>query len=197
MLAKSARRCRADCSPGRQAFQAQIVPCHAIDGARSHGHYFTRDAAALHLRARRVSHVVSCQRAHRQVGDVTSTATYAHAHRSSSTHTPCTSPSSSRLPRKSTHGLQRRTPAPAGQDSILRRALGGGKRLARLLGLLLFPLALSYFLDHKFLCRVDNTPSVDVDDLVSKKVGLHGVSMRGKVAVVLDGHRGLGYQVSR
>jgi hypothetical protein len=84
-----------------------------------------------------------------------------------------------------------------GQDSLLRRALGGGKRLARLLGLLLVPFALSYFLDHKFLCQVDDTPSVDVDDLVSKKAGLDGVSMRGKVAVVLDGYRGLGYQVSR
>ena len=59
------------------------------------------------------------------------------------------------------------------------------------------PIAMSYLLDHLLLCKVDDMPTINLDGLRSGSAGLNGISLRGKVAVVLDGHRGLGYQVSR
>lgn len=53
--------------------------------------------------------------------------------------------------------------------------------------LVVVPLALSYSLDHQLLWRVDG---VGVN-------ALEGHRLRGKVAVVLEGHRGLGLQVAR
>jgi len=70
-------------------------------------------------------------------------------------------------------------------------------RFAVLVLLLIIPLALSYSLDHEYLWKVegDGGRRGGADGL--GQGGGEGHPLRGQVAVVLEGYRGLGYEVTR
>ena len=92
------------------------------------------------------------------------------------------------------------------QGSAASSSTGGKRKAGRLLGFLyactlvlflfLLPATLSYTLDHKLLWKVGvrggDGGGVDVG------VGSGGLGqvLRGKVAVVIEGYRGQGFQVS-
>ncbi len=87
-------------------------------------------------------------------------------------------------------------------SGVWKCAYGGG----RLLGTLLVPVALSYLLDHALLWRLDGSGGAGGAGEQQLRRwaagsagpgGVRGATMRGRVAVVLDGYKGLGYQVAR
>ncbi len=92
------------------------------------------------------------------------------------------------------------------QGSAASSSTGGKRKAGRLLGFLyactlalflfLLPAALSYTLDHKLLWKVGARGGDGGAVDVGVRSGGLGQVLRGKVAVVIEGYRGQGFQVS-